>query len=149
MKGPTMTTTRPASPTPMARKGDRDPALPGPSRRRRAARWVLCAAVATAVMGTASAAFSHGAGLLAAHGAILVPAAVTFAIVPGSVRRWYRWVTVLAIGYLVDQGFVSLFLLAGLTWLLHVTWVVDRPTGTRLRLPHITTLTITRRSNRG
>lgn len=120
-----------------------------PKRGHRLIGWVLCAAAATVVMGLASSAFAHGAGLVAAHAAILGPAVVSMVIVPGAVRRWYRWVTVLAIGYLVDQAFVSLFLLAALAWLLHTTWVVDRPAGTRLRLPHIDVMSITGRSHRG
>ena len=101
------------------------------------AAWTLCAAVSTLVLGAAVVAFSHGAGLAAAYGAVLVPAFVSMLVVPGAARRWYRWVCVLAIGYVVEQAFVSLFLLVAVAWLLHVTWVVDRPADTRLRVPHM------------
>jgi hypothetical protein len=107
--------------------------------------WLAPAAVAVATVTGASLLASRmvGAGVdavvaagVGAWAALLVPGVVSVAVVRGAWRRAYRWLVVAAIAWMVEQVFVPVVLVVGLTWLLHVTWVID---ATGLRTPHMFT----------
>lgn len=72
--------------------------------------------------------FIQGAGapVWAVNAAMLLPAVVTFTVVPTSRRYWYRWLVILALAQVVYPWVTAPLLLVGTTWALWRSWFVER-----------------------
>lgn len=87
-----------------------------------------------------------GASLWVVNASVMAPALVTFALVRGSVRRLYRWFTILTLAQVIHPAATAPFLLAAVTWALYRSWVLERAprTDAHRRAPAAHTPVVTR-----
>jgi len=102
------------------------PALSAPRWVPRVRPFLVAAAGGFATV--AALIFVQGAGapVWAVNVAMLLPAAVTFTVVPSSRRRWYRWLVILALAQVVYPWVTAPLLLVGTAWALWRSWFVER-----------------------
>jgi hypothetical protein len=97
-----------------------------PAWATRAVPGVVATFGGFATVATLVALQNAGAPLWAVNAAMLVPGVVTALVVPTSRRRWYRWVTILALAQVVNPWATAPLLLVATSWALWRSWSVER-----------------------
>lgn len=89
--------------------------------------WLACGAVAALHAWTLSTAPYQASSVMWVFPLlVLVPGLVSMLLLPGEIRHWYRWLTILGLTYSSYAEFITPIVFIGTLWALHRAWVLER-----------------------